>query len=110
MKGKKENEKKAQMFHEYRKYELINKNLQESLSSKVTEKDTIAKELENTTSNENKLSYQEKLLELENQIQKLESKKKEISEKEAELAEKVGINELQNRYSSLNKETKEIKI
>jgi len=92
MKGKKENEKKAQMFHEYRKYELINKNLQESLSSKVTEKDTIAKELENTTSNENKLSYQEKLLELEKQIEKLEGKKKEITEKESELSEKLGLN------------------
>lgn len=109
MKGKKENEKKAQMFHEYRKYELINKNLEDSLSNKSIEKDELKKKLEES-SNENKLSYQEKLLELENQIQKLESKKKEISEKEAELAEKVGINELQNRYSSLNKETKEIKI
>lgn len=109
MKGKKENEKKAQMFHEYRKYELINKNLEDSLSNKSIEKDELKKKLEDSN-NENKLSYQEKLLELENQIQKLESKKKEISEKEAELAEKVGINELQNRYSSLNKETKEIKI
>jgi len=99
MKGKKENEKKAQMFHEYRKYELINKNLQESLSSKVTEKDTIAKELENTTSNENKLSYQEKLLELEKQIEKLEGKKKEITEKESELSEKLGLN---NKGSTMN--------
>jgi chromosome segregation ATPase len=99
MKKKKENEQKAQMFHEYRKYELINKNLQESLNNKIAEKEEIKKKIVNTNTDV-KTNVQEKLLELEQQIEKLENKKKEISEKESELSEKIGLNELQKKLQN----------
>jgi len=99
MKKKKENEQKAQMFHEYRKYELINKNLEESLNNKKLEKEEITKTMD-SISNETKLSVQQKLLELEQQIEKLENKKKEISEKESDLSEKIGLNELQKKLQN----------
>jgi len=97
MKKKKENEKKAQLYHEYRKYELINKNLQDSLTNKQTEKDAINKKLENITNDEMKKSVEEEILTLEKQIEKLENKKKEISQKETELSEQIGLNELQQK-------------
>lgn len=102
MKKKKENEQKAQMFHEYRKYELINKNLQDSLNNKITEKEEMAKKIENISNSEVKSSVQQKLSELEKQIEKLESKKKEISDKESELSEKIGLNELQKKLQNGN--------
>jgi hypothetical protein len=102
MKKKKENEQKAQMFHEYRKYELINKNLQDSLNNKIIEKEEMAKKIENISNNDMKLSVKQKLLELEQQIDKLENKKKEISEKESELSEKIGLNELQKKLQNNN--------
>jgi len=102
MKKKKENEQKAQMFHEYRKYELINKNLQDSLNNKIAEKEDISKTMLNISNNETKLSVQKKLTELEQQIEKLENKKKEITEKESELSEKIGLNELQKKLQNNN--------
>lgn len=100
MKAKKDNEKKAQMFHEFRKYELINKNLQDSLVNKNNEKEEIKKNIENETSTENKLSYQEKLLELEKQIEKLEVKKTEVTEKEKELSDKIGFDKMKENYNA----------
>lgn len=97
MKAKKENEKKAQMFHEFRKYELINKNLQESLVNKTIEKEEIKKNMESA---ENKLSYEEKLLELEKQIEKLTAKKAEVTEKEKELSDKIGIDKMKEQYAA----------
>ena len=102
MKKKKENEQKAQMFHEYRKYELINKNLQESLNNKLIEKEEISKNIENISNKDLKISVQQKLSELEQQIIKLENKKKEISDKESELSEKIGLNELQKKLQNNN--------
>lgn len=97
MKAKKENEKKAQMFHEFRKYELINKNLQDSLVNKTNEKEEIKKNMESA---ENKLSYEEKLLELDKQIEKLTAKKAEVTEKEKELSDKIGIDKMKEQYAA----------
>jgi hypothetical protein len=50
MKSKNENQKKAQLYHEYRKNDMIKKNLEESLSDKVLEKDEMKKKLDNIIS------------------------------------------------------------
>jgi chromosome segregation ATPase len=102
MKKKKENEKKAQLYHEYRKFELINKNLDDSLNNKLSEKEEMKKKLENTKTEDSKKTVEQEILELESQIEKLENKKKEISEKESELSEKIGLQELQKKLQMKN--------
>jgi len=95
MKKKKENEEKAKLFKEYQKYELINKNLQDSLTEKSNNREELSKKLDNIKDNEMKLSYMKELTSLDEQIAKLENKKKEITDKELELSEKIGVPEIQ---------------
>jgi hypothetical protein len=101
MKNKKENEKKAQLYHEFRKNDMIRKNLEDSLTDKVSEKEEIAKKLEGISNEETRLSVSNELLILEEQIQKLENKKKEYLDKEAELSEKIGLYELQKQMEQM---------
>lgn len=101
MKKKAENEKKAKLYDEYRKNELIKKNLELSLTNKLSEKEQISK-------GSNGQNLEKELERLDLQIKKLEEKKKEISDKEADLAEKIGVNELQkkleiNRFNEMAK-------
>ena len=101
MKNKKENEKKAQLYHEFRKNDMIRKNLEDSLTDKVSEKEEIAKKLEGISNEQTRLSVSNELLILEEQIQKLENKKKEYLDKEAELSEKIGLYELQKQMEQM---------
>ena len=81
MKKKKENEQKAKLYQEYRKSELIKKNIEELLDNKKKEKD----ELINDTNDTN-----DSVLSLDEQIKKLEDKLKEHSQKADEYMEQVG--------------------
>lgn len=101
MKKKAENEKKAKLYDEFRKNELIKKNLEDSLNYKITEKESFSNKLKNS-SIEEKESIEKELAKLDLQLQKLENKKKEITDKEAELSEKIGINELQKKLEMKN--------
>lgn len=101
MKSKKENEKKAQLYHEFRKNDMIRKNLEDSLNDKQTEKEEIMKKLENTPNEETRKSVANEILTLEEQIKKLESKKQEYLEKETELSEKIGVYELQRKMEEM---------
>jgi len=103
MKKKKENEEKAKLYHEYRKYELINKNLQENLDTKFKDKEDMIKKLENTKSEDGKKSLEEEIKSLESQIEKLENKKKEIDEKENVLTDQIGLHELKKKLEMRNK-------
>jgi hypothetical protein len=101
MKNKKENEKKAQLYHEFRKNDMIRKNLEDSLTYKVAEKEEITKKLETIINEETRKTYANEILTLEQQINKLESKKKEYIEKEAEISEKIGLYELQRKMEEM---------
>ena len=79
MKKKKENEQKAKLYQEYRKNELIKKNIEDLLDNKKKEKDDV---LINNTNDDT--------LSLEEQIKKLEDKLKEYSLKAEEFMEQVG--------------------
>ena len=103
IKKKKENEQKAKLYHEYRKYELINKNLQENLDTKSKDKEDMIKKLENTKSEDGKKSLEEEIKLLELQIEKLEHKKKEIDEKENVLTDQIGLHELKKKLEMRNK-------
>ena len=97
MKKKKENEQKAKLFKEYQKYELINKNLQDSLTEKTNNRDELTKKLDTIQDKDARAPYMTQLTSLEDQIAKLESKRKEITQKELELSEQIGVPQLQTQ-------------
>ena len=102
IKSKKENEKKAQLYHEFRKNDMIRKNLEETLNSKVTEKDEMSKNISSIKNDEMKKFAEKEILTLEEQIKKLEAKKLEYTDKEKEISEKIGLYELQNKMKGIN--------
>ena len=97
MKKKRENEQKAKLFKEYQKYELINKNLQDSLTEKTNNRDELTKKLDTIQDKDARAPYMTQLTSLEDQIAKLESKRKEITQKELELSEQIGVPQLQTQ-------------
>ena len=97
MKKKKENEQKAKLFKEYQKYDLINKNLQDSLTEKTNNRDELTKKLDTIQDKDERAPYMTQLTSLEDQIAKLESKRKEITQKELELSEQIGVPQLQTQ-------------
>lgn len=81
MKKKKENEQKAKLYQEYRKSELIKKNIEDLLDNKKKEKDELINDTNDTNNS---------VLSLDEQIKKLEDKLKEHSQKADEYMEQVG--------------------
>ena len=81
MKKKKENEQKAKLYQEYRKSELIKKNIADLLDTKKKEKDDLINDTNDTNNS---------VLSLDEQIKKLEDKLKEHSQKADEYIEQVG--------------------
>jgi len=101
MKSKKENEKKAQLYHEFRKNDMIRKNLEDSLTEKASEVEEITKQLKLNNNDTTKKSMVDELATIEKQIQKLESKRQEYVAKEAEISEKIGLYELQRKIEEM---------
>lgn len=99
MKKKKENEQKAKLYNEFRKNEMIRKNLEELISSKKKENEDNSNELSNMN-NEMKNSMEVKITTIEEQIKKLEEKMNEYKLKEKELADKIGPNMLGQKVSA----------
>jgi len=110
MKSKKDNERKAQLYHEFRKNDMIRKNLEESLNDKVSEKSAMNKKLENIKNEEIRKSIEEEVSTLEEQIKKLEAKKKEFTDKETDLVEKIGLLELRKQMEEKNMKSKIIDV
>lgn len=106
MKNKRDNEKKAQLYHEFRKNDMIRKNLEESLNDKMSEKAEMNKKLENVKSQEMRQSLESEVLTIEEQIKKLEEKKTEFTNKETELVEKIGLYELRKQMEEKNMSSK----
>jgi len=97
MKSKKENEKKAQLYHEFRKNDMIRKNLEDSLTEKASEMEEITKQLKANNNDAMKKNMVDEIATIEQQIKKLEDKRQEYVAKEAEISEKIGLYELQRK-------------
>jgi hypothetical protein len=96
MKKKKENEHKAKLFHEYRKYEEIKKNINNLITNKKKELDTTKE-----TNDDHKIAT------IDDQIAKLEAKMKEYDDKSDEIAMQIDPNLVKNKYLQTSEEVKE---
>jgi hypothetical protein len=89
MKTYMENQEKAKIFHEYRKNDLIKKNIEDNIKLK---KDNILETeslLENTNDNEEKKKIKTSLSAIKEQIEKLEDRHSELLEQEKTLKTKL---------------------
>lgn len=89
MKTYMENQEKAKLFHEYRKNDLIKKNIEDNIKLK---KDNILETeslLENTNDNEEKVKIKTSLSGIKDQIEKLENRHTELLEQEKLLKTKI---------------------
>jgi hypothetical protein len=89
MKTYMENQEKAKIFHEYRKTDLIKKNIEDNIKLKkdnILETETL---LENTDDNEEKNKIKTSLSAIKEQIEKLEDRHNELLEQEKTLKTKL---------------------
>lgn len=87
MKKKQENEQKAKLYHEYRKNEMVKKNIEDLLDNKKKEK----------LDNQSEKKTPSKESSIDDQIKKLEEKMKEYEKKEVELAKQIDPKLLENK-------------
>ena len=92
MKKYTENQEKANVYHEYRKNQLVMKGISENLQTRLENKTETVALLKNSSSKEERSQLKERLALIEDQIEKMEEKKKEISEKEKQLSEVLKLN------------------
>jgi hypothetical protein len=90
IKKKKENEQKAKLYHEYRKNEMIKKNIEDLLENKKKEHSENANKISNSQNEESRKNMEYSQSSIDEQIKKLEEKLKEYTQKTVEYAEKVG--------------------
>jgi hypothetical protein len=91
MKTYMENQEKAKLFHEYRKNDLIKKNIEDNIKLKkdnFQESETL---LETTTDKEEKKKIKNSLSTIKEQIEKLETRQKELEEQEKSLKETLQL-------------------
>jgi len=91
MKKYEENQKKSQLYHEFRKNLLIKQSLEENLENRMKNINDTNTELENITDKIERKKLKDKKSSLEDQIQKLEERKKEIEEQSKELEVKLKL-------------------
>jgi hypothetical protein len=94
MKKYMENQEKAKLFHEYRKNDLIKKNIEENLQLKKSNQNETETLLENATNKEEKTKIKKSLTAIKEQIEKLETRKKEIESLELQFKDKLKLNNL----------------
>jgi hypothetical protein len=92
MKKYTENQEKANIFHEYRKNQLVMKGISENIDSRLENKNETISLLKNSSSKEERTMLKERLVIIEDQLEKMEEKKKEILEKEKQLSEILKLN------------------
>jgi len=92
MKKYTENQEKANVFHEYRKNQLVMKGISENIDSRLENKNETITLLKNSSSKEERTMLKERLVIIEDQLEKMEEKKKEILEKEKQLSEILKLN------------------
>ena len=92
MKKYTENQEKANVFHEYRKNQLVMKGISENIDSRLENKNETISLLKNSNSKEERTMLKERLVIIEDQLEKMEEKKKEILEKEKQFSEILKLN------------------
>jgi hypothetical protein len=91
MKGHKETQEKAKIFHEIRKNEKMAENLTDNLKAKQESKDEIVKMLSKAQTEEEMKTLSNSLESIEEQIKKMELKKKEYIDAESNLKKQVEL-------------------
>jgi len=85
MKGHKENQEKAKIFHELRKNEKMIDNMNENLEQKYKNKEELTKKLSKAKTEGEMKTLTNSLDHLNEQLKEMEAKMKECKENEAEL-------------------------
>lgn len=91
MKSHDENQEKAKLFHEQRKFQNIQKSLQESVDSNTKIADELKEEIKNEEDKDKVLSLTTKLEDINSQIEDLEEKKKEYKKKEKKISKDIKV-------------------
>ena len=89
MKGHRETQEKAKIFHEIRKNEKMIENINDNLVQKQLNKDEITSKLTNAQTDDEMKTLATSLESIEEQIKKMELKKKELQDSEASLKKQV---------------------
>jgi hypothetical protein len=92
MKQYMENQEKAKLFHEYRKNNLVKKNLDENLQLKKQTEEETKNLINNETDNLTKNQLKNKLESIESNIKIMEDKITEVQEHEKILIDKLKLN------------------
>lgn len=89
MKGHKDNQEKAKIFHEMRKNEKMAENINDNIKNKEESKEEVLKMLSKAKTEEEMNTLTKSLESIDEQIKKMELKKKEYSDAEANLKRQV---------------------
>jgi DNA repair exonuclease SbcCD ATPase subunit len=94
MKKYNENQDKAKVYHEFRKNQMVVKNIDENIKNREELLEHTKQELDNCTDKTNRVSIKEKLASIDDQLNKMLERKKELQEKENELSKTLGMGKL----------------
>lgn len=89
-----DNQEKSKIFHEIRKNEMIIKNLNDNLETRLVNKEETHALLTNATDKDTKHTLKTSLLDIDEQIEKMQDKIKELKETEKVLTEKIKLGQL----------------
>jgi len=91
MKKYMENQEKSKIFHEYRKNDLIKKNIEENLELKKKNHTEVNETLNKTENKEERKQIKTSMNAIKEQIEKLEIKQKEVEQLEVQYKEKLKL-------------------
>ena len=95
MKKYNDNQDKAKVYHEYRKNQMITKNLNENLQNREEMLEKTKKELDECTDTTAKQTLTEKLSLLDDQINKMLERKAELQEKETNMSKTLKLGKIE---------------
>ena len=95
MKKYNENQDKAKVYHEYRKNQMIAKNIDENLKSREELLEQTKNELDKCSDKKERKSIKDKLAVIDEQINKMLERKNEIIERDRELSKSLNLGKLE---------------
>lgn len=95
MKKYNENQDKAKVYHEYRKNQMVVKNIDDNLRNREEQLEQSKQELDECTDKKARQTIKDKLAVIDEQINKMLERKKEIQDRDAELSKSLNIGELE---------------
>jgi DNA repair exonuclease SbcCD ATPase subunit len=94
MKKYNENQDKAKVYHEFRKNQMVAKNIDENIKNREDVLNETKLELDNCKNKKERLTLKEKLSTIDDQLNKMVERKKELQERENELSKTLGMGKL----------------